>query len=434
MRSMKYAAAALLAAVLLLTACTDWSKKSNLPTMDGAFHIIWDARSGLSPDLFFTNPLQAAYPDITFTFTSMIRTFYHTWSLNPPLDMYHIAENNVPGDIILIESILAPYLFKSGYLEPLDSHLAADTAIYGRLSFESLDYAKAQGDGRIYGIPFGKNVYALYYNKDIFDELLLPYPVDGMTWDHVMELAWQIAEHPGLGNRAALRVPDKNLAFSQFHIRVFDPETGMPDTNSPLWEKQREWNKALIALEERNPLVINSNLFEQFALGHIAMIAGRFQGDSSVFTTHETSRLMAPTKSKWDMVSFPVHAEYPDIGPAPAYYYLGIPKNSIRKNDAYTLISAMLTDDIQRANSRYGLASVLQDEEINAVFGELDPLIHNKQRHAFFLHPHQGTLDPEYDADMQWAGAALYSISGGTLNKIIDYRINQLAKVVSPTE
>lgn len=434
MRAMKHGVMLLLAAVLLLSACSDWAKKPVRQTLEGEFNFIWDARTGLSPDLFVTNSLKDKFPDVTFQFTNIIRTYFHSWSSEPPLDIYHVVENKMPGDLVMIESILAPYLFKTGYLEPLDSYLTSDTAVYGRLSIEALDYVKAQGGGQIYGIPYGKNVYALYYNQDIFDDLQLPYPTDGMTWDEVFELAWKIEEHPSLGNRVSLRVPDENLAFSQFHIRVFNPETGMPDSDSPLWEKQLQFTNSLLDIENRNQLIINGNLFEQFALGNIAMIAGRFQGDSSNFASHETSRLLTPIGINWDMVSFPVHADYPGIGPAPAYYYLGIPKNSIRKDDAYELISYLLTDEVQRENSRHGLANVLNNEEMNHVFGELNPTIYNKRVQAYFYHPQQGTLDPEYDADMQWAGAWTYMAGGGTLNKIIDHRINQLGKVVPSTE
>src|SRR5690606_32019935 len=121
----------------------------------------------------------------------------------------------------------------------------------------------------------------LYYNKTIFDELNLAYPTNGMSWDEVFDLAWKITEHPLLGKRAALKIPEENLVFSQFHIRIFNPETGLPNTEDPLWVKQSQFMERLRELYEYNPAASSHYLYSEFFNGNIAMIAGRYKGDSS---------------------------------------------------------------------------------------------------------------------------------------------------------
>ncbi len=45
--------------------------------------------------------------------------------------------------------------------------------------------------GRQYGYPANVNVDILIYNKNVFDDLGVPYPVDGMTWEEFFDLALQ---------------------------------------------------------------------------------------------------------------------------------------------------------------------------------------------------------------------------------------------------
>lgn len=205
--------------VVLLASCM--GNKTKIDTIGGAFTVIWDGGGGLSEDLFFMNHLVKAYPNTEFDFFKIMRFFPENNKEATPNNIFFIAEDDVPADLIMIESFLAPYLFNTGYLEPLDGYLAASLDVTDEIDAALLDYVREQGNGQIYGIPIGKNVYALFYNKSLFDELQMPYPVDGMTWEEVFELASLIAEHPDLGKRAALRAPDGHLLYSQFHSRFY---------------------------------------------------------------------------------------------------------------------------------------------------------------------------------------------------------------------
>lgn len=44
-------------------------------------------------------------------------------------------------------------------------------------------------DGSSYTLPFRKDWYMLYYNKDLFDKAGVEYPSADMTWDEYEELA-----------------------------------------------------------------------------------------------------------------------------------------------------------------------------------------------------------------------------------------------------
>ncbi len=416
------------AAMLLLTSCMDLTKNLPEQTIEGKFQIIWDSGSGLSPELYAVNALKEQFPNALFDTTKFLRFRYSQSGNLDATYIYDIVEKDVPGDLVMFENTLAPYLFKSGYLEPLDTYMDSSSNLSGHIQGQQMDIVREQGDGQIYGIPFGKNVYALYYNADIFNELEISAPTDGMTWDEVFSLAWQITEHPLRGNRAALKVPDKHLVFSQFDIRVLDSE-GMPNVDSERWERASQLYGEMTELEKFDRSTNINDVAAQFYDKQIAMIASRYLGDSSGWRNNATSGFSAPLAT-WDMVSFPVFADAPGTGPAPAYYYLGIPKNSTRKKEAFQLISYLLSDEPQINNSLNGLASVLNTPEVNSRFGEWTGYLSGKNIQAFFRHPKEGTLDPEYDWDMQSFSSTLFRKEAQLLlNDLLQYKQRQLDKV-----
>lgn len=129
------------------------------------------------------------------------------------------------------------------------------------------------------------------------------------------------------------------------------------------------------------------------------MFAGRYHGESDgSYNRGDTwTYRFSPPIGEWDLVRFPVFEDAPDTGPAPSRYYSGIPKNSRRKQEAFQLILHLLSEDVQQANSRYGLASVRKDPAIHAEFGAQDALLLDKNRQAFLRHAEEGSHDPEYN-------------------------------------
>ena len=70
-------------------------------------------------------------------------------------------------------------------LSDMVTRSSLDISKYG----QSLDIV--QLDERIYSLPFIQNIWLLFYNKDIFDELQLEYPGQ-MTWEEYAQLAVKI--------------------------------------------------------------------------------------------------------------------------------------------------------------------------------------------------------------------------------------------------
>ena len=53
-------------------------------------------------------------------------------------------------------------------------------------------------DGKLYGLPFRGDVWALFYNKDLFDKAGVAYPTNGMTWSEYADLAKKMTSGEGV--------------------------------------------------------------------------------------------------------------------------------------------------------------------------------------------------------------------------------------------
>ena len=393
-----------ISSLLLLTACMDVLRKPFEQTIEGSFQIYWDSYTGLNSDILFTDQLKAKYPKAKFVLSYFGRRPLYKDQGEGDIENYHtLVEENRPGDLVLFESTLAPYLFRSGYLEPLDAYIDTDPSMSGLVPQVILDHIREQGNGQIFGLPLGKEVYALYYNLDLFREWGLPKPRDGMTWEEVFELARTIEEQSLGVDQAALALQDYNLIFSQRQLRYVDPATGNPDFDNPVWDSVFPLLREIDAHHKhvKYEAEFGTSGYQQFFKKRVGMVAGRLHGSKAIAWRYPTLPFSIPVGAQWDLVSFPVFADAPAIGPAPAYYYLGVVKNSTRKKDTYQLISHLLSDEVQLANSQNGLASVRSNADINSHFGERNHQLLGKNVGAYFYHSEEGSYGPEFDVYYQ---------------------------------
>ncbi|WP_083778014.1 ABC transporter substrate-binding protein [Paenibacillus sp. JDR-2] len=82
----------------------------------------------------------------------------------------------------------------TGILEPLDDYIKqenVDVSGYGPL------YDSLKVNGKVYGLPYRKSNWMLYYNKTLFDQAGVAYPKDDMTWSEFRDLAKQMTKGEG---------------------------------------------------------------------------------------------------------------------------------------------------------------------------------------------------------------------------------------------
>jgi len=60
--------------------------------------------------------------------------------------------------------------------------------------------AQMQYEGDLYALPYDFSDIGIYYNKDLFDEMGVPYPSDDWTWDDLASTAEQFVQEDADGN------------------------------------------------------------------------------------------------------------------------------------------------------------------------------------------------------------------------------------------
>jgi multiple sugar transport system substrate-binding protein len=96
-------------------------------------------------------------------------------------------------------------LASSGRALALDDLATADnTELSGVHSF----FNDLKINDSLYGLPFRSDGWALYYNKDLFDQAGVAYPGDDLTWEQYVELAKQMTSGSGKDKIYGSFMPD----------------------------------------------------------------------------------------------------------------------------------------------------------------------------------------------------------------------------------
>ncbi|WP_217596735.1 sugar ABC transporter substrate-binding protein [Cohnella sp. GbtcB17] len=85
-------------------------------------------------------------------------------------------------------------LASTGRIAELDDEVSANADAFKSVS-QYFDNVKI--DGKLYGLPFRNDGWAVYYNKNLFDAAGVPYPDDDLTWDEYFELAKKMTKGEG---------------------------------------------------------------------------------------------------------------------------------------------------------------------------------------------------------------------------------------------
>jgi len=188
----------LLAVALTLGACqtkTPEPAKEEAVTLLWAF---WGSPAEAETHQQVADAFMAEHPNIK------IETMVEPWS-----DYFTKVQTLwASGDASVIPDVLflwpTPRYAAEGVLENLDPWIEKsgyDLDDYWPALLESAMY-----NGSVYGFPRDIGLEVLYYNKDIFDEVGLAYPVEGWTWDDLLAAAEKltVVESSGRVARYAL--------------------------------------------------------------------------------------------------------------------------------------------------------------------------------------------------------------------------------------
>lgn len=255
---------------------------------------------------------------------------------------------------------LRPYVEKHSY----------DLARFNEVFVEEI--VDLAGSDELYGLPvppFFPQV--LYYNKDLFDKFGVDYPTDGMTWDQVYELAKTMTRsEDGVQYRGFSFNPSASLRDNPFSQPILDPSQDQL-ADAEQWRVIFQNFLRFYQLPGNNIAENNSAESNEFGKGHVAMQLNQH----SVY-------LKIPEEINWDIVSYPLMEGAPELmaqrGPA----YFSLTKQGQHKEEAFEVIMAMLSEEVQMQDSLKGIPTTLVNEEIKSALGTEHPTYSQKNMDA----------------------------------------------------
>lgn len=230
----------------------------------------------------------------------------------------------------------------------------------------------------IQALPFQSPRNVMYYNKDIFDMVGVPYPEVGMTWPEAIELARTLTfERDGVQYRG-MDIADAFLGqFMTLDTPVLDPDTNESQiTTNPIWRSALEYVADIYAIpgnftgEDHFYWYSNWEAFVQDQA--VAMTPHPFSSDA----LKEANEAF----QNWGITTIPEFEDHPGVAGGGAWTY-GLSNTSEHKEAAFEVLKFLLSDDqlvkyysIFGDVSRFPLdsPSLREDVEPDPIFENVD--------------------------------------------------------------
>lgn len=232
--------------------------------------------------------------------------------------------------------------------------------------------------GAIYGLPVPPYLpTVVYFNKDLFDKFGVPYPKDGMSWDEMYELAKKMSRidggQPYRGFSSSMPTVTRDNVFN---LPIVDPQKdGLG--NMETWTKIFNNLKRFYEIPN-NPIESTGQLEQNaFMKGNVALHNHQLN----------VNFLNIPANVNWDIVSVPYMEGAPKLMPIRGPSYWSITQQSKHKDEAFQVITEMLSDEVQMVDSRNGMPTTLNNKAIQDALGKDHPDVKSKNMNAVNFYP-----------------------------------------------
>lgn len=182
-------------------------------------------------------------------------------------------------DVLFVDTPLVMNYAVKGYLEPLDSLIAADAKDKWTTSAVQTVSYKDQ----LMAAPMNSSSQVLYYNKDIFDKKGIPYPAEDkrMTWEEVRDLAEQLTSDGVYGfSFEQVGKAYQLLALSDSLGAKMLSDDGLVSSgysNSPEAVKAFQFYADLFNKDKVSPKIKKEESIDYFTSGKVAMFVSTNQ-------------------------------------------------------------------------------------------------------------------------------------------------------------
>ncbi|MFE5320495.1 ABC transporter substrate-binding protein [Paenibacillus sp. NPDC056579] len=227
----------------------------------------------------------------------------------------------------------------------------------------------AEGAGGLYGLPLSNYTMVMYYNKDIFDKVGVPYPKDGMTWEETYELAKKLTVNTGEKQYLGFWISPKHyLRTNQMSLALVDPKTEKASVTSD------EWNRLFDTIFKK---FSDITAFRERAITAWPSHDAFNVTQELAMYVMQSSWLMAAQESlgkmNFDMVAMPTFKDKPNVGVQASYTYMGITSMSQKKDQAMEVIRQLTSEDYQMEMSKLGVMTSLKSQAVQKAYAAETP-------------------------------------------------------------
>lgn len=337
--------------------------------------LVFYSTSGDDMDWFmskFGNKIKEKFPHVTPKFIPETET-------DPDLAMNKLVTTGQVQslDIVFFSSGHSKYLLDYEMQYDISDLIKKYKYDLNRMEPTTVEFLRMIGNGGIYGLPVFNNTMALFYNKDLFDKFGVRYPKDGLTWDELYDLAKTMSRTDGsLQYQGITLSMSHTMLTNQFSIPFTDAQNKVNYTSDDFTKMFTAWTRFYqLPGNEVTKQTVNYNVqvnaFDKekriaMFLGLAALGSGRFKDVVN-----------------WDVASFPVYKEKPEIGPAPYPTLFYITKMSKHKEQAFEVLDYLTSDEFQRHLSRSGLFPALKNRDAMKEYGQDLPFMKNKNVNGY---------------------------------------------------
>lgn len=339
---------------------------------------------------FFVEPVKKKFPNLTLELVADQQG-------TKPEEL--LAANSFP-DIIFTSNPSYHNIQKLNVVTALDDLLKQNQFDLNRINpviTESVREYSSKNE--LIALPFSLNVAALFYNKDIFDKFGVEYPKDVMTWEATLNLARQLTrtdngvKYVGIDLTAPMNI-GRGLSLAPI-----DPKTGKADVQTEPWARVFQ----LLKQSYEIPGFIGDN--SKYTYGPKAF----YQDRNLAMLPYWLGGMIGPLEEvenqgngfNWDIAPLPNFQEALGTGREIDIHSMILSNLSPHKEQALQVMTYMLSDEVQKIISQSGRRSVLNNPELDKVFGANLQSLKNKQvANIFKTQPRKLHAPSEYDKDI----------------------------------
>lgn len=332
--------------------------------------LVLDVNTGTTDEQFqkfFIEPLQAKYPQIT-----LIQN-------REGLDKLITA--GTPPDMVLVSNPGLITLLDADLPEDLTHMIKEYNINLGKFDGVVIEQMHKLGDNAaFYGIPFAMNYGAMVFNKDIFDKFGYDYPKEVMTYEEALDLGRKLTRPDSGVNYIGIMPPDLRQMYWQAGIPVFDKKTGKAtlttDRHAQVFRLLRDFYTI--------PGYIQGGTFRYgvdvfFKEQRMAMWPNWIAAMNTNFTNAGTKDDFA-----WDLTAHPTYSNSPTSGKEVDFHMMVVNQASKHKEAAYQVLLSLITEDVQTMISKAGRVTVLNNPDIQKVYGSDNNIFEGRNLASIF--------------------------------------------------